>query len=259
MITFNKIVNKLLKKWWKVVFKDDIFDMIDPDLDKKNINLVYKIIYRLKWEWIIIPLKNWVYIVPDEEDKKLNEIDLIEKYYYIFVKKYITKYAWNDYFLCWKKALELNIKDFSINEKIVVLTRNVNKKVFFWNYTIIFKTLIQNKINLYSKMSKMTKKVDIEWYTFKVANLELSLVQASIIEEKDLGVQIDLLNKVIKKYKNHFIIDNFYYIWSLKYIMAFNRLKEISKNIDSNLYKVFLDIIKKNWWLFVWSKLRKII
>jgi hypothetical protein len=28
--------------------------------------------------------------------------------------------------------------------------------------------------------------------------------------------------------------------------MAFNRLKELSKNIDNELYLVFLDIIKKN-------------
>jgi len=28
--------------------------------------------------------------------------------------------------------------------------------------------------------------------------------------------------------------------------MSFNRLKEISKNINKDLYEVFLDIIKKN-------------
>jgi hypothetical protein len=38
--------------------------------------------------------------------------------------------------------------------------------------------------------------------------------------------------------------------------MSVNRLKEISKNIDKNLYLIFLDIIKKNWWLFIWEGLR---
>jgi hypothetical protein len=33
--------------------------------------------------------------------------------------------------------------------------------------------------------------------------------------------------------------------------MAFNRLNEISKHIDKNLYGVFLDIIKKNGGLFI--------
>jgi hypothetical protein len=59
-------------------------------------------------------------------------------------------------------------------------------------------------------------------------------------------VDLELISKAIKKYSKFFNIDNFYYIGSLKYIIAFNRLKEISKNIDKKLYEVFLDIIKKN-------------
>jgi hypothetical protein len=38
----------------------------------------------------------------------------------------------------------------------------------------------------------------------------------------------------------------FYEIGKFKFVMSFNRLKEISKTIDKNLYNVFLDIIKKN-------------
>ena len=38
--------------------------------------------------------------------------------------------------------------------------------------------------------------------------------------------------------------------------MSFNRLKELSKNIDDDLYKVFLDVIKKNWGLFIGEGLR---
>jgi hypothetical protein len=33
--------------------------------------------------------------------------------------------------------------------------------------------------------------------------------------------------------------------------MSFNRLKEIAKPIDRELYEVFLDIIKKNGGLFI--------
>jgi hypothetical protein len=40
--------------------------------------------------------------------------------------------------------------------------------------------------------------------------------------------------------------------------MAFNRLKELSKPIDNNLYLIFLDIIKKNGGLFIGEGLRKI-
>jgi hypothetical protein len=40
--------------------------------------------------------------------------------------------------------------------------------------------------------------------------------------------------------------DIFYKIGKYKFIMSFNRLKEIAKPIDRELYEVFLDIIKKN-------------
>ena len=36
MITFEKIVKKLLNKSWNVVLKSDIFDIIDPEHKKQN-------------------------------------------------------------------------------------------------------------------------------------------------------------------------------------------------------------------------------
>jgi hypothetical protein len=38
--------------------------------------------------------------------------------------------------------------------------------------------------------------------------------------------------------------------------MSFNRLKELSKGIDEQLYMIFLDIIKKNGGLFIGEGLR---
>ncbi|MDP2395768.1 MAG: hypothetical protein Q8S84_00810 [bacterium] len=40
--------------------------------------------------------------------------------------------------------------------------------------------------------------------------------------------------------------DTFNEIAKYKYVMSFNRLKELSKPINTDLYKLFLDIIKKN-------------
>jgi hypothetical protein len=38
--------------------------------------------------------------------------------------------------------------------------------------------------------------------------------------------------------------------------MSFNRLKEISKTLDKDFSQLCLDIIKKNWGLFIWEGLR---
>jgi len=259
-MNFNKIVNKMFKKWWKVLFKDDIFEIIDPEKKSKYQNKLDKIVYRLKAEWVIINLKAWVYIVPDIEDNKLNKVDLIDKYYIKLLKKYITFYVWNSYYISGNKSLEIHNKNYSVSEKIFIINRNLNKKINFWEYEIIFKTLSGKnnwkKINLYSKFSEFTVKKIIENIEFNISNLELSLVESAIISDTMNWFDISLINKTIKKYYKVLNIEIFKEIWSYKYIMSINRLKELSKHIDKNLYEVFLDIIKKNWWLFIGEWLR---
>ena len=158
MIDFNKIVNKLCKRRWKVIFKEEIFEIIDPEKKWKYRMKLDKTIYRLKAEKIIISLKSWVYIIPWDEDFSLNKIDLIEKYYLKLLKKYITFHTWNAYYISWQKSLQFHLKDFSIPEKIFIINRSLTKKIKVWSYEIIFKTIswkVENKkINLYSKMQE---------------------------------------------------------------------------------------------------------
>lgn len=263
MMTFDKIVNKLLRKSWKILFRDDIFELIDPEKKAKYTSFVNKTIYRLRSENIIVSLKSWVYIIPWDYDSWLNKIDLIDRYYLNLLKKYIIYYVWNSYYISWNKSLEFHNKDYSIPDKIFIVNRKVNKKINVWSYEIIFKTISwksfktnNKKINLYSKMEKFIVKKEIEWNEFKTSCLELSLLESALITDTILWLDFNLLNKAIKKYSKVLNTDIFYELWEFKYVMSFNRLKEISKNIDNNLSLVFLDIIKKNWWLFIWEWVR---
>lgn len=258
MISFDKIVKKLLKKKWNILLMDDIFDILDPDKKSEQKSKLYKILYRLKSEKIILTLRNSIYLIPDEDDLKLNEIDLIEKYYFKLVKKYITSIAWSEYFISGKKALEFNMKDFSSPDSLVVITRNISKKVKLQNREIIFKTIKNKNANLYSKFSKYITRVSVFWVEFRISNIEMSLLETAIVSDNIEWVDISLLSKAIKKYSKVLKKDHFYEIWSSKYIMAFNRLKEIGKNIDKNFYELMLDVIKQNWGLFIWEWLRKI-
>ena len=258
MISFDKIVKKLLKKRWNILLLEDIFDILDPDKQEKNKKALYKIMYRLKSEKVILTLRNSIYLIPDEDDLKLNEIDLVEKYYFKLVKKYITSEVWSEYFISWKKALEINLKDFSVPNNLVVITRNTEKKVKIQDKIITFKKVGNKNANLYSKFSKFINRVSIFWTEFKISNIELSLVETALVSDNIEWVEISLLSKAIKKYSRVFKTDTFYEIAKVKYIMSFNRLKEISKNIDKKTYELFLDVIKQNWWLFIWEWLRKI-
>lgn len=262
MISFNKIVNKLCKKCWNIVFLTDIFDIIDPEQKEKNRTILNKIVYRLKAEQHLIPLKNWVYIIPDSEDSRLNAVDLTDKYYLKLLKKYITKEVWNNYFISWKKSLEIHMRDYSLPEKIYICNRTVNKKIKIWTYEIVFKTIggkeYGKKINLYAKFCHYNKIFKIEWIDFKIAGLELALLEWTLIWENYNWVDVQILTKCIKKYKTVLDEDIFREIAKYKYIMSFNRLKELSKHIDESLYLVFLDIIKRNGNLFIGQWVRAI-
>jgi hypothetical protein len=261
MLDFNKIVNKLSKKKWKIIFKTDIFNLIDPDLNKKNNTKVAKIIYRLLGEKKILKIRNWVYIIPLPEDFSLNEIDLIEKYFFSLVKKYISKEVSSYYFISWDKALEFNLRDLSIRDKIYVINRNINKKIKIWDYEIIFKTITSNKnwkkINLYNKFSKFTKTFEVDNITLRASNLELALLESCTLNDIYEDLDLVKIKKALKKYKKVLdkdILDN---IIKYKYIVWANRLKELSKTIDKDLSDLFLELIKNNWGNFVGRSLRR--
>lgn len=257
---FNKIVNKLLKKWWNVIFKDDIFDIIDPEHKKEYKQTVDKTIYILKAQWYIISLKSWVYIIPEDEDKKLNSIDLLEKYYLKFLKKCISQHVWSHYYISWVKSLEFHMKDTSLPERIYIINKSVNKKICVWNYEIFFKTLswkqYGKKYNLYNLFSRYSSKVIVDKIEFKISSLELSLLETALVSDSHQWVDISLIMKAIKKYGTVMDKNVFYEVGKYKYNMSFNRLKEISKTINTDLYNVFLDVIKQNGGCFVWEGLR---
>jgi len=262
MISFNKIVSKLWKRWWKIIFKNDIFELIDPEKKLIYEPQVQKTIYQLKSQKVILSLRNGVYVVPEEEDFWLNEVDLVEKYYFPLVKKYLSEMVGGEFYISWKKALEFHLKDFSIPEKLLVVNRSLNKKVILWKYQIIFKTLQTTqegkKINLFTKMKKFTQTKEIHGVNFYVSSLELSLLEASLISDTAEWVDVYLLNKAIKKYWKYFKKWVFFELGKYKFSMAFNRLKEISRTIHPDLSEVFLQVIKENGGNFIGEWLRKI-
>ena len=217
---------------------------------------------RLKVHKYIIPLKGWVYIIPHENDKEKNEVDLWDDYFFQFVKKMIQTYVWNDYYISGNKSLEFHMKNYSVPERIIVMNRKLNKKIFFWNKCIIFRTIQASpkhkSINLFQKFSAFTNILELEGIKFRCSNIELALVESALVSESEQGIDIGLLLSCIKKYKKVFKTEIFYEIGTYKYIMSFNRLKEISKPVAPDLAEIFLDIIKRNGWNFIGESLRAI-
>lgn len=260
MISFDKIVYKMCKKWWKIFFKQDIFDIIDPEKKPDYQGLVDKTIYKMKAQGLIVSLRAWVYILPGDEDINLNRVDLIEKYYLKLLKKYISYFVWSQYYISGSKSLSFHLKDLSVPEKIYIVNRTLNKKIQVGNYEIIFKTLSGKhqwkKINLYWVMQQHVVTKEFEGLEFKLSCLELSLLEAAQISDSQNGLDFSLLNRAIKKYSQQFHYEVFQDVGQYKFIMSMNRLKEIAKHIDQDLYICFLNIIKQNGGLFIWEGLR---
>ncbi len=255
---FNKIVKMLWNKRWKVFFKEEIYKLFDPEKKVEYKDRVNKNIYRLRAQGVIISIKAGVYVIPDEDDLKMNRIDLMEKYYFKLIKKIITKEVSNNYYISGIQSLQYHLKNYEVPDRIYVINRSVQKKVCMWNKEIIFKTIAGNKndgknkkINLYNILSKYTQSKEIDWVIIRCSGLELSLLESALVSDVEQGVDIQLLAKAVKKYGTIFDREVFYEVWKYKYIMSFNRLKEISKTIQPQFSELCLDVIKKNGWLFI--------
>lgn len=260
-LDFHKIVSKLSKKRWKLVKREDIFDYIDPDKMEKNASKLDKLVYLLLSKKVLITLKKWIYVIPTDVDLKTNEIDLLERYYFPLIKKIISQNVRSDYFICWKNSLDFNMKNFAVPDKLFVMTRSLNKKIKIWDKELIFKTISWNvkwkKTNIFSRLNKFVNSFEVSGFNFRVANLELSILESGLISDNKTWNDIELLMKTLLKYKKVLNFKTFEEIWEFKYILSINRLKELSKSVDNQLYKCFLDIVKKKW-LFVWNSIRKI-
>ncbi len=255
MINFDKIVNKLSKKEWKILTIYEIWSILDPDfrkLNEKNITSVYKLIYRLKACNMIIPIKNSIYFINNKKNHR--NIDIIDNFYWKILKKIISEYCSNDFIIWNLKALELNLKDYSIPSEIIIYNKELNKSILLSQTNkIIFKKLSPWKknlwVNIFTKFKTFTKKIKISWIIFTVADEELSILDSLLIRNNSEKINIYQVDKFLKKYSNFLSREKMWKLVSMKYITSINRLKELSKKYwYHSLYIDCLDIIKIEWW-----------
>lgn len=254
MITFDKIVKKLLKYENSILNIKDIWEIIDPDFsswNKKHIAEIYKTIYRLKSNNLIFPIKSWLYYI--NYDKNVRKIDIIDNNYWKIIKKIIIdETAW-DYIIWWDKSLEVHLKDYSIHNTLIVYTKNINKTIgISWNLRVKFIILKawkknSNKYN-FNYLHKFSQKTSINGIDFCIAWEEFSILDSLIINNIKNWIDNYQIAKFLKKYSNYLDRDILWALVKYRYISSINRLRIISKNNDNvYLYKICLDIIKKEW------------
>lgn len=253
MITFDKIVHKLWKLEWKVLSISNIWDIIDPDYSKGNTRHkqeVYKLIYRLKSNNIIAPLKNWLYFLTC--GIMTRDIDIIDDNYWNIVYKIIKDEANWIYFIWWNKSLELHLKDYSIQNKLIVYTKDIQKIIRINSkYSIVFKTFTpwkNCKKFSFNSLNKFLVKISVNNINFSVAWEELALLDSLLLADSKLWIDNYLILKYLKKFEKYLSREKLWEIVRIKYISAINRLRIIAQNNKlEKLYQICLDIIKKEW------------
>lgn len=249
MISFDKIVKKLLINKGSIINIIDIWSIIDPDYKNWNSKysaLIYKTIYRLKSLKIISPLKNWLYLI------WLIDAFLIDDYYWKIVKKIIISETWWQYFIWWQKSLELLMKDFSLQSELIVYTKDIRKIVSIdSDHKIIFKifnNFNKKKILTFNTFfKKFIIKSKIEWTDFNICSIELALLDY-LHHNKTYFENNILLIKFINKFNKMFNDSNFNKLVQLKYISSINKLRFFAKsNWITFIYNIALNTIKTSW------------
>ncbi len=234
MISFDKIVYKLWLKKSPILLIDDLVELIDPDNSRAEVGMreVYKTVYRLKSEWYMRALRNWLFLIGPLVDQK-SEIELIESYYWEIARAYIAREVRSEYFIGGSKALEFHISDMSTPAVLIVYTKSISKQVLLSkNHRLIFKKRETGKRaggNLFAKlapfvMKKMVSGLDLKILTHEAALLDMLLLQNSWWVQDDY-----LVLKFLHKYHTAIQRSILGKLVELRYISSINRLREVAK------------------------------
>ncbi len=246
---FNITVKKILKNKWKIIDSEKVKNIVKEVMGENyNNNKAYKMIYYMKNRWYLIALKKDIFFVKDK-NIEINEYEIQDKFYWDILKKQCNKYLWNDRYIWWIKALELNLQNISIPEEIDIINEiKQSKEVVITSKYINFKKYKSNKnINTFKKLKKFCNKEKIWKYSFPYSWLELSILESlyspDILWER---YKNELVKKAIRKYKkiiNYNVLSEIIKLG--KHHTSINRMYKIWNSIDPKIWKLIWDIIKK--------------
>ncbi len=245
---FNIFVKNLLKHKNKLIEIEKIKTIWKKILDSEySDKKLYKIIYYLKNREYLQSLKKDILLVK-EPNKKYENQQLLETYYWNILKKHCNKYIdWNRY-IWWIKALELNYSSYDIPEEIIIInTKKQCTEIVMFDKQILFKLYSSDQKKLFNTFYKMTRKVYIKNNVFTIANTELAILESlynpSIINK---WYADEFIKKILRKNKNTLNIKiREDIVKTSKHHSSINRLYKIAQTIDPDISEKIKNIIKK--------------
>ncbi len=247
-MVFDKIVNKLLKKKWNIIYIDELKLMINNFFgDTASEWKIYKTIYKIKIYWNLVNIRKGLFYIKDSDDD-ISENEIIEKFYRKILSKHCKNLIGIKWYIWWIKALEFNMGNYSIPDEVIIINENKQsvEKIMFEKEALIKKYSSKNKSE-FNFFKKYCLKDKVEGVAFMYSNIELSILEAlynpSIINRQ---YNESMIKKVLKKYKkelNYKIWEEILKWW--KHNSSLNRLYQIAKSLDEGIAENIKNIIKR--------------
>ena len=251
----NTFVKKILKNKHKILDIEKLKKMYqDIDMQAYSDKKLYKQIYYAKNKWLLISLKKDLFYVKSfEEDEDVD--DIINKFYWKLLKKYLKEQYWNDYFIWGIKSLEILNNNFYISDKISIINpyKRAEEVLLKWKkiLNIIYKIKWYNNLKSFKIYKKQIEKIYVDGNMFFVANYELALLESLYsISAEDERYVIELVKKNIRKNYKKINLDVFeYFLRNGKYGSSIKKLYNISLWIRPDFAEKIKNILKRWYWI----------
>lgn len=236
---FDKIVQRMKKKWQKLWSLSDIEGYTEPKDGNVKKGTAYKLIHRLVSTGILVSIRKGMYLwnVGEKWDP--------EDFYWPILKKVIAENYLGQGIIIGSKALAFGLRDYSLPETLQIVTqKDSGKLALLGDYQLVAQTVRTWRKSLYPVIKKYSSRLDIEGIQFMVTAPEHALLEALTTRA---GVDINdtaIIERWLRKNASSLREEVFAEFIPHRYISATNRLKYLASDLEIKpLYEMMVRLI----------------
>ncbi len=238
-------VKKLEEKMWKLFLRSDLVELWMLAWGSKS-RSAYGI-GKAKNQGIIYSIGTGIFIVGESKKPDLDEI------YWQIIALLIREYSPSGAIIAHEKSMELHLRNYEIPEKLVLYTRDTDKRIRIAWYQVEFRTLKTwektGVKNMYHVLREVTEEILIDSVKLRYLSIEASLLDVASLRHHDIGITESLVLRFLMKYGTKLSRQKLWELVKYRYIRAINRIRSLAKiHGYHTLYEDALDIIRKEWW-----------
>lgn len=243
---FNILVEKLMKKKWKLLSLSDIESMMSHSNAQSITRAqIYKLVHAAKNKWALVWLKKDVYIAADEH----TDIDAtVQSFYWKMLYDHIKTYLGGHGLITWVNALNLMMQNYGIPDAVSIISRDKQcTETIVRDKKALIKKMSSWTAPLYSLLRKTAQKITVQNTQFYCTSLTVSLLEALYGTSSHDLLTVELCKKVLKKHwKNIDRQEITMLLVKGKYHTSINEMYYIARGIDDAYAQHILAIIKKH-------------